>query len=164
MSVCWTEMDSPVGTLRLSSDGQGLTGLSMTERYRGVVVDAPEERADAVLEEAIAQLRAYFAGELQTFDLPLRPRGSEFQRTVWAELGRVPFGATVSYGQLAQRIGKPSAVRAVARANATNPVGIVVPCHRVIGSDGTLTGYAGGLDRKRWLLTHEGRLSGRVLL
>jgi methylated-DNA-[protein]-cysteine S-methyltransferase len=105
----------------------------------------------------IGALRAYLAGELGALDaVPVETGGTTFQRRVWRELRRIRAGTTLSYGQLARRIGRPDAVRAVARANGSNPVSVVVPCHRVVGSDGTLTGYAGGLDRKRWLLSHEG--------
>lgn len=157
MTMRWTTMDSPVGALRLASDGKGLVGLSM-EPWTGVSAPAAEPGVDAVLEQAVEELTDYFAGRRQDFTLPRSPIGTAFQRSVWDELVTVPFGETVSYGELARRIGRPTAVRAVARANATNPVGIVVPCHRVIGSNGTLTGYAGGLDRKHWLLAHEGVL------
>jgi methylated-DNA-[protein]-cysteine S-methyltransferase len=155
MTVRWTTMDSPVGGLRVASDGHGLVGLSM-EPWTGVAAPAGEPGMDAVLAQAVEELTDYFAGRRHDFDLPRSPIGTAFQRTVWDELVRVPCGETVSYGELARRIGRPTAVRAVARANATNPIGIVVPCHRVIGSNGTLTGYAGGLDRKQWLLIHEG--------
>ncbi|HWH32622.1 MAG TPA: methylated-DNA--[protein]-cysteine S-methyltransferase [Egibacteraceae bacterium] len=157
MSVCWTSMDTPVGRLVLTSDGAGLTGLTM-EPQEGRRPVGAAHRADDVLREAVSQLDEYFAGRREVFDLPRSAPGTVFQRTVWEELVKVPFGETVSYGELARRIGRPTAVRAVARANATNPLGIVVPCHRVIGGDGTLTGYAGGLERKRWLLAHEGAL------
>ncbi len=103
------------------------------------------------------QLLAYFAGEQREFDLPLAPAGSAFQHRVWAALQEIPFGGTCSYGELARRLG--SSARAVGRANATNPICIIVPCHRVIGADGALTGYAGGMDNKRWLLEHEGALA-----
>jgi methylated-DNA-[protein]-cysteine S-methyltransferase len=104
---------------------------------------------------AAAQLAQYFRGERRSFDLALAPRGTDFQRAVWAELARIPYGATVSYRALAERVGRPNASRAVGRANATNPLPIVVPCHRVIGTNGTLTGYAGGIDAKTVLLELE---------
>lgn len=157
MTTCWTTMDSPVGGLRLASDGRGLIGVSM-QPWTGVSAPAGEPGVDAVLEQALDELTAYFDGRRQAFTVPRSPIGTAFQRTVWDTLVQVPYGETVSYGELARRIGRPTAVRAVARANATNPVGIVVPCHRVIGANGTLTGYAGGLDRKHWLLAHEGVL------
>jgi O-6-methylguanine DNA methyltransferase len=112
---------------------------------------------------AADQLDAYFAGERTTFDLPLAPRGSDFQQRVWAALLGIPYGATESYGDLAQRIGSPGAARAVGLANGKNPIGIVIPCHRVVGSNGSLTGYGGGLDRKRQLLDLERAVSGAAL-
>jgi methylated-DNA-[protein]-cysteine S-methyltransferase len=104
-----------------------------------------------------AQLLEYFAGKRQIFDIPLALRGTEFQLAVWNELLRIPYGDTITYAELAQRIGRPSAIRAVGAANGANPIPVIVPCHRVIGSNGTLTGYGGGIQRKQWLLAHEGR-------
>jgi methylated-DNA-[protein]-cysteine S-methyltransferase len=115
------------------------------------------ERAGPV----IAALERWFAGELRTFDLALAPEGTPFQQRVWAELVRIPYGTTISYAELARRVGAPKAMRAVGRANGANPIPIVVPCHRVIGADGTLTGYAGGLERKRFLLALEARHAGK---
>ncbi len=114
--------------------------------------------------DAEKQLDAYFGGDLTDFDLPLAAPGSEFQRSVWTALCDIPLGATRAYGQIAQQVADKTKTRAVAAAIGRNPIGIVVPCHRVIGADGSLTGYAGGLDRKRWLLDHEARVSGAVLL
>jgi methylated-DNA-[protein]-cysteine S-methyltransferase len=111
--------------------------------------------AAAALDAAATQLREYLAGERTAFDLPLRPRGNPFEQLVWAELARIPYGETTSYGEVARRIGHPGSARAVGRANGRNPIAIVLPCHRVIGSDGSLTGYGGGLDLKRALLTLE---------
>ena len=105
--------------------------------------------------EACEQLTAYFSGDLQQFELRLAPHGTEFQKKVWQELCRIPFGASISYGELARRIGQPTASRAVGLANGRNPISIIVPCHRVIGANGTLTGYGGGIERKKWLLEHE---------
>jgi methylated-DNA-[protein]-cysteine S-methyltransferase len=115
-----------------------------------------------VLAAARAQLDAYFAGEITSFDLPLSPRGTPFQQRVWAALRDIPFGETTSYGELARRIGDPKAVRAVGAANGRNPLPLVVPCHRVIGADGSLVGFGGGMDRKRWLLQHEGAVYGET--
>jgi methylated-DNA-[protein]-cysteine S-methyltransferase len=112
-----------------------------------------------VLAETAAQLRAYFGGELTAFDLPLAPTGTGFQRLVWTALQAIPFAVTRTYGELAHSIGRPSASRAVGTANSKNPISIIVPCHRVIGANGALTGYAGGMDAKRWLLDHENRYS-----
>ncbi|MEJ8651246.1 methylated-DNA--[protein]-cysteine S-methyltransferase [Streptomyces sp. MS1.AVA.3] len=150
--------DTPVGPLTLVAVGEALTGLYMTDqRHRppqetfGDPAD-PDEPPFAL---AIAQLRAYFRGELTTFDLPLALHGTPFQRRVWAALCTIPYGETLSYGQLAARLGVPTAARAVGLANGRNPVGIIVPCHRVVGANGSLTGYGGGLDRKRRLLAFE---------
>lgn len=142
-------MESPVGRLGLRSDGEQLTHVLFVDD------DAPAEEAgrSPVLKEAQRQLEAYFAGELEEFDLPLAAKGTDFQKRVWAELSKIPFGVTVSYGEIAARLGMPpGGSRAVGLATGSNPIAIVVPCHRVIGANGTLTGYAGGLDRKRFLL------------
>ncbi|RYG32323.1 methylated-DNA--[protein]-cysteine S-methyltransferase [bacterium] len=150
MSLIQADYASPIGTLRLVSDGEGLVGLYLPDHKREPLPVA--EGSDAVLTEASRQLDRYFAGESAEFDLPLRAKGTPFQQTVWAELRRIPRGETISYGELAKRIGQPTAVRAVAGANARNPISIVVPCHRVIGTSGKLTGYAGGLTAKEYLL------------
>lgn len=121
-----------------------------------------DEPAGAVA-EAAAQLRAYFAGQLQEFDLPLAPAGTEFQLSVWNLLRAIPFGQTTTYGAIAHAIGRPDAVRAVGAANGANPLPVVVPCHRVIGKSGSLTGFGGGLPVKRWLLDHEARVAGSRL-
>ncbi|WP_326700871.1 methylated-DNA--[protein]-cysteine S-methyltransferase [Streptomyces sp. NBC_01754] len=150
-----TVLDSPYGPLTLVATDGVLAGLYMTEqRHR-----PPEETFGAPdpgpFAEAARQLDAYFAGELTDFDLPLRLDGTPFQRGVWAELVRIPYGATRSYGELAERLGKPGASRAVGLANGRNPIGIIVPCHRVVGASGGLTGYGGGLERKQRLLAFE---------
>jgi methylated-DNA-[protein]-cysteine S-methyltransferase len=142
---------SPLGDILLGGDEAGLVGLWFAnERPR-----ARGRRDPAALRPAAEQLEAYFAGELQAFDLPLAPRGTAWQRHVWSELERIPFGETITYRELAARAGRPTAIRAAGHANGRNPISIVVPCHRVIGSTGSLTGYGGGIDRKRWLLAHE---------
>jgi methylated-DNA-[protein]-cysteine S-methyltransferase len=143
--------------LLLTSDGTHLTGLFMetsgkTQSTAGWVEDATAQPLAATRR----QLSEYFAGSRRTFELPLRLEGTAFQQRVWRELTEIPYGETWSYGQLATRIGKPSASRAVGLANGRNPISILVPCHRVIGADGSLTGYGGGLERKQWLLAHEG--------
>ena len=153
----FTYLDSPIGRLLLTSDGCALTGLYMephrkAQSMEGWVEDVTVEPLTA----AVQQLTEYFAGNRRTFDLPLRLQGTAFQQRVWHELTKIPFGETWSYGELAKRISKPSASRAVGLANGRNPISILVPCHRVIGADGSLTGYGGGLERKRWLLAHEG--------
>lgn len=127
----------------------GIVRLTLTEAR-------PEQKGiPASLSEACNQLKAYFRGERTQFDVPLLPEGTDFQKTVWKKLMEIPYGSTLSYGELAASLGNPGAVRAVASANAQNPIWILIPCHRVVGSDGTLKGYAGGLDRKKWLLDLE---------
>jgi methylated-DNA-[protein]-cysteine S-methyltransferase len=151
----YSELDSPFGTLLLRGNGDALTGMYMNkQRYRPELPDS-YVRNDALFVAACEQLTAYFAGELQVFDLQLAPTGTEFQKTVWRALLDIPYGTTESYGSLAKRIGHPQGARAVGLANGHNPIGIIVPCHRVIGADGSLTGYGGGIERKQWLLGHE---------
>jgi methylated-DNA-[protein]-cysteine S-methyltransferase len=151
-------VDSPIGRLLLRGDGAALTGLyvegpdHLTDPGSGWAAD-PDA---GPLPRAIRQLGEYFDGVRREFDLPLRLEGTAFQRRVWAALLTIPYGETLSYGELAKRIDNPNASRAVGLANGRNPISILVPCHRVIGADGSLTGYGGGLDRKRWLLAHEG--------
>lgn len=150
-------MASPVGELTLVASEQGLRAVLWAEERAGRV-PLPERRDDpahAVLAEAVRQLTAYFAGERRVFDLPLDPVGTDFQKSVWIGLNAIPYGETRSYAALAAAIGRPGASRAVGAANGRNPLSIVTPCHRVIGADGTLTGFAGGLAVKRWLLAHE---------
>ena len=161
-------IDSPIGPLiAVAHDGSTLAGLYMEvtghEPDAATLGDPAGAESDAVLAETAAQLKAYFAGQLTSFDLPVALEGTIFQRSVWAGLRQIPYGETVSYGELARRIGQPSASRAVGLANGRNPVAIVVPCHRVIGADGSLTGYGGGLGRKRFLLALEQRVSGQTL-
>lgn len=153
----YTLMPSPIGELLLTSDGTALNRLYMEEGPWAIGAEWIEDPAP--FEEAIAQLDAYFAGTLKTFDLPVAPQGTPFQQRVWEALQAIPYGATRSYGDLAAAIGQPSAVRAVGAANGRNPISIVIPCHRVIGADGSLTGYGGGLPRKRRLLELEGVLT-----
>ncbi len=154
----YTYADSSLGRVLLTSDNHALTGLYFVGQKYQVV--PPEDCADEPRAEPFAQARAelaeYFAGERQRFDLLLEPGGTPFQSRVWRALAAIPFGATVSYLALAQSLGAPRSVRAVAAAVGRNPISVLIPCHRVIGSDGSLTGYAGGLDRKRKLLALEG--------
>jgi methylated-DNA-[protein]-cysteine S-methyltransferase len=153
----YTYFESPIGRLLLTSDGTALTGLYMEPSRKAQSIDGwIQDEAVAPLSATVRQLTEYFAGTRRDFDLPLRFQGTTFQTRVWRELTVIPYGQTWSYGQLAQRIDKPSASRAVGLANGRNPISILVPCHRVIGADGSLTGYGGGLERKRWLLVHEG--------
>lgn len=124
-------------------------------------VGKPDGKAESGRSEIARQVSEYFAGTRRVFDLPLAPEGSDFQKRVWAELQRIPFGETVSYSELAERVGAPGAARAVGRANATNPIWLIVPCHRVIGANGSLTGYAGGIELKKSLLAWEREIAGR---
>jgi methylated-DNA-[protein]-cysteine S-methyltransferase len=153
MTTWWTITPSPVGPLLLVGDGRALQGLYTGGHPEQVGEGWVED--DVPLQEAVDQLDAYWAGARVEFDLALDPVGTPFQREVWRALRAIRCGSTLSYGELARRIRHPSAVRAVGLANGQNPIGIVVPCHRVIGADGTLTGYGGGIERKRWLLAHE---------
>jgi methylated-DNA-[protein]-cysteine S-methyltransferase len=155
----WTTIDTPVGELLLTSDGTSLTRLL----FAPFTVDATwSEGPCDLLDEAVVQLRDYFAGTRTDFDLPLEPAGTAFQMTVWRALREIPYAETINYGQLAIRVGNPNASRAVGLANGRNPISIVVPCHRVIGANGSLTGYGGGLDRKRTLLDLERRTAGKT--
>ena len=156
-STRYTYCDSPFGPLLLTSDGHALTRLYMPEQRHAAPVAAEWRRDDAlpIFHTASEQLAAYFRGERTTFDLPLALHGTAFQQRVWAELAQIPYGVTISYGELAARVGNAKASRAVGLANGRNPVGIIVPCHRVIGASGSLTGYGGGLDRKQALLRFE---------
>ena len=169
---------SPVGDLVLTASETGLTGVyfptsrkqphslhrvsphrvtpSSPRSARGRV--SGRRGTNDVLNRVAAQLEEYFAGTRTTFDLPLEPSGTDFQLSVWELLRKIPYGVTTSYGELARRLGDPKATRAVGAANGANPIPIIVPCHRVVGSKGELTGFGGGLDRKRWLLEHEGAL------
>jgi len=156
-TTLYSTIASPIGELLLTSDGESVTGLFMQNQKHEVKRTRDWKRDDAALEQPRAQLKAYFAGELREFELPLAAEGTPFQQRVWRALCDIPYGKTISYGELARRIGQPTASRAVGLANGQNPIAIVVPCHRVIGANGTLTGYGGGLERKRWLLAHEGK-------
>jgi methylated-DNA-[protein]-cysteine S-methyltransferase len=146
---------SPIGDLVVWGEGATLSGLSFSDSRKAAVVDQAWERADASFAQVAEELRKYFAGELTHFDVKLAPHGTEFQRRVWDALLQIPYGSTTTYGQLAAELGDPRSTRAVGLANGRNPIAIVIPCHRVIGADGNLTGYGGGMDRKRWLLAHE---------
>lgn len=154
-TIVTTTIDSPIGELTLTSEEGVLTGVQMHEQRHPKKIPAGSRADAAGLAYAVEQLQAYFAGELTGFELPLRMDGTEFQRRVWASLCEIPYGETISYGELARWVGNPKASRAVGLANGRNPIAIVVPCHRVIGADGSLTGYGGGLERKVWLLEHE---------
>ena len=153
-------VESPIGPVLLTGIEAGLTGVYTAEHVR--LPAAPGVENDAVFRSAIEQLGQYFAGERQEFSLELAPVGTGFQQRVWQALQRIPYGEHRSYGALAIELGNPNASRAVGLANGRNPISIIVPCHRVVGSTGALTGYAGGLDAKRWLLEHEARVAARV--
>jgi methylated-DNA-[protein]-cysteine S-methyltransferase len=148
-------VDSPIGPLLLSASNGVLTGLQMQNQRHFRELPADVIRDDTWFADIAAQLDAYFAGDLHEFDINLNLVGTDFQQRVWAQLQAIPYGETISYGELAARVGNANASRAVGLANGKNPVSIIVPCHRVIGADGSLTGYGGGLDRKTWLLAHE---------
>lgn len=159
MTVYYSFLESPIQQLMLTSDGEALTGLRMIEhRHAPEMTEAWKlDNSASPFAEAKRQLAAYFNGELSEFDLPLNLQGTDFQRLIWRELQKIPFGETMSYGQMAQRIGNPNGSRAVGAANGRNPISIIVPCHRLIGSTGKLTDYGGGLERKECLLAHETR-------
>jgi methylated-DNA-[protein]-cysteine S-methyltransferase len=150
-------LDTPIGTLRLVSNGEGLTNIEFPDQH-GAIENEDHQAMDPVLAAAAEQLSEYFAGTRNHFKLPLKAGGTAFQQTVWSALAEIPYGELRSYKDIAETIGKPKAVRAVGAANGRNPLPIVVPCHRVIGSDGSLTGFAGGLPAKTRLLTLEGAL------
>jgi len=152
-----TEVASPVGRLVLVARGEAICWVGWRDDTRGM----PTSRSDGnvpVLARAVLQLEEYFAGRRRSFDVPLAPSGTAFQQRAWAELRRIPFGEVITYGEQARRMGEPRAVRAIGAANGRNPIAIFVPCHRVVGSDRHLTGFAGGLRAKRWLLEREGHL------
>ncbi len=175
---------SPLGALEIHASANGIAAVHFPEvqtdrslasrKHQDVALTGSnnddfqllslpaDEAVVPLLQQAAAQLAEYFAGERQTFDLPLAAAGTVFQQQVWQQLRQIPFGQTQSYGELAQQLGNKNAMRAVGAANGRNPIAIIVPCHRVIGADGKLTGYAGGLERKIWLLQHELRFAGQV--
>ena len=155
MATLFSLLDSPIGELLLTGDGQYVTGIWMQSHRSEWNRTRAYERDDVALAAVRTQLTEYFAGARSGFELLLLPEGTPFQRKVWNALCEIPYGETISYGELARRIGQPSAARAVGLANGSNPLPIVVPCHRVIGADGSLTGFGGGIERKRWLLAHE---------
>jgi len=162
-SLSRREMDSPIGTLTVVADGDAIVAIW----FEAEVADSPaaldrtvEAGAGehAILDRAIEQLEEYFRGERTEFELPLAPQGTPFQQKAWLALREIPFGETITYGEQARRLGDPNKSRAVGAANGKNPIPIVVPCHRVVGANGHLTGYAGGLGTKAWLLDHEWRV------
>ena len=152
--ISWVQFESPIGRLTIFANSGGITEIRFPNNSAPLVAESRQK--NKYLNEAIEQLNAYFDGYLKTFDLPLSLHGTDFQNAVWAQLQKVTHGTTASYGQIAAAMGKPKAARAVGMANNKNRIPIIIPCHRVIGSDGSLTGFAGGLEAKRWLLRHEG--------
>ena len=154
-ALLYTTVDSPIGELLLLGDGGALRGLYMQEGRKPGTVPRGWARDPEAFVEVRTQLGEYFAGERRSFDLPLEPAGSPFQLQVWRALREIGYGETLSYGELARRIGRPNAPRAVGAANGANPLSVVIPCHRLVGADGTLTGYGGGIERKRRLLDLE---------
>jgi methylated-DNA-[protein]-cysteine S-methyltransferase len=160
-----TRFPSPIGELVIIASDDGLTGVWFPGKGSVAAAARDDERgpASALLARASEQLADYFAGTRTTFDVPLDAGGTAFERRVWEALRTIPYGTTLSYGELARRLGDMRATRAVGAANGKNPIPIIVPCHRVIGANGALTGFGGGLDRKRWLLEHEGALTTTIL-
>lgn len=157
----YTTIESPIGELLLVGDGETLSGLYMQGGRKPKRIAADWSESAAPFTDVKRQLEEYFAGERTTFDVPLAPEGAPFEREVWHALEEIPYGETVSYGEIARRVGQPTAARAVGTANGRNPIAVIVPCHRVIGANGSLTGYGGGLERKRLLLELE-RGQGRL--
>lgn len=149
-------VNSPIGTIRVDASADAVTRVAFIDGK-----SAKPDAANAITTAAVSELSAYFAGTLDAFSVPLAPSGTAFQQQVWQQLQRIPCGSTISYAQLADWVGKPKGAQAVGQANGRNPIAVIIPCHRVIGKDGSLTGYAGGLERKAWLLQHEATLSGK---
>lgn len=148
MDTCYIE--TPLGYAKIIGDHNGITSVSILDKSENTSESIPESLLDCV-----SQLKAYFNNKLKSFDLKLNPEGTDFQKKVWKQLEKIPYGKTISYLDLAKQLGDAKTIRAAASANGKNPIWIIVPCHRVIGTDGSLTGYAGGLYRKQWLLNHE---------
>ncbi len=152
-------IETPLGIASITGDEKGVSEISITN-------NTEEEHSNTIpetLKEAVTQLQDYFEGKRDHFDIKLNPSGTDFQKKVWKELTKIPFGKTVTYLDIAKNLGDPKCIRAAASANGKNPLWIVIPCHRVIGSDGSLTGYAGGLWRKKWLLDHESPIKQQTL-
>jgi methylated-DNA-[protein]-cysteine S-methyltransferase len=154
-----TYIDSPAGELEIIGTDEAINAVNFVKSTR----QTASESLPAIFEECIAQLNEYFEGKRRIFDFRIEQEGTDFQKRVWSELLKIPFGKTISYLELARRLGDEKVIRAAGSANGKNQLGIIVPCHRVIGADGKLVGYAGGLDKKRWLLDHEDRLANGVL-
>ncbi len=152
-----TTIESPIGLIRLTARDGALTGVQMSAQRHTPTLPDDLTYDDTWFEDIASQLNEYFNGDLTTFNVPMNLSGTDFQCSVWRQLSSIPYGETISYGELARRIGNPNASRAVGLANGRNPISIIIPCHRVIGANGSLTGYSGGLERKSWLLEHEAR-------
>lgn len=159
----FAHIDTPIGPLLVVGEGPALVRLAFARKGEPAEADPGWQRDDGSLREAMTQIRAYFEGALTAFDLPVAPSGTDFQRSVWSALRAIPYGETRSYAEVARAIGRPTACRAVGAANGANPIPLVIPCHRVLGSTGTLTGFGGGLPVKRFLLDHEASVAGRRL-
>lgn len=151
-------IETPIGYAEITGDQNGIDSIKVLDSTKTITQNVPSELVDCA-----TQLNAYFNNEIKQFDLTLNPKGTEFQKSVWKELQNIPYGKTISYLELSKKLGDPKAIRAVASANGKNPLWIIIPCHRVIGSDGSLTGYAGGLSRKQWLLNHESEYKQQTL-
>jgi methylated-DNA-[protein]-cysteine S-methyltransferase len=151
-------VDTPIGQAKIEGDIEGITAIKILEAKGTISSEIPSE-----LQDCVQQLKAYFENKRTPFDLKLNPKGTAFQKQVWQSLQEIPYGKTLTYLELSKTIGNTKAIRAVASANAKNPIWIIIPCHRVIGSDGSLTGYAGGLHRKEWLLSHENAIKQQSL-
>jgi methylated-DNA-[protein]-cysteine S-methyltransferase len=158
--ILTSTVESPIGPLTLIARDGVLTNLSMHEQRHMSPPPADAVTDDAWFKDVAAQLDDYFAGDLSSFDLEMNLHGTPFQQRVWSQLSEIPYGETISYGELARRVGNANASRAVGLANGRNPIALIVPCHRVIGANGSLTGYGGGLERKTWLLDHEMKFRG----
>ncbi|WP_243473324.1 methylated-DNA--[protein]-cysteine S-methyltransferase [Winogradskyella sp. MH6] len=156
MDTCYIE--TPLGYAKIIGDQDGITSVSIVDTNEDTSESIPESLLDCA-----TQLKAYFNNKLKTFDLKLNPEGTDFQKKVWKQLEKIPYGKTISYLELAKQLGDVKTIRAAASANGKNPLWIIVPCHRVIGTDGSLTGYAGGLHRKQWLLNHESEYKQQTL-
>lgn len=161
--VYFSRVPSPIGALLLLSDGVAITGIYMESHKHGPDFDPAWIESEAPFAAARRQLDEYFAGEREQFDVPIAPRGTAFQEAVWRALVKIPYGTTMTYLELARSIGRPAAVRAVGAANGRNPISIIVPCHRVVGADGSLVGYAGGIERKLRLLDLERASAARAI-
>lgn len=149
---------SPIGVLQIEEENNAITLVSFTD---DIILPKQETIESTVLATAVTQLHEYFTGTRTSFTVPLQPAGTNFQQKVWAELCKIEYGTVATYLQMAKRLGNVKAIRAAASANGKNPIGVIIPCHRVIGADGKLTGYAGGLHRKQWLLEHEAKVTGK---